>query len=100
MFQLTQTDDQLRLLCTKQKDAARFSPIDLRMVPSGAGCVMQLATDTPRPAGLSDTQQKALYALRSSFTDDGATTTEWQAVMPDVPERTFYRAKKVLIDNL
>ena len=30
MFQLTQTDDQLRLLCTKQKDAARFSPIDWR----------------------------------------------------------------------
>ena len=60
---------------------------------------MQLASDAPRP-GLSDTQQKALHALRSSFTkDDGATGTEWKAALPDVPERTFYRAKKVLIEG-
>ena len=60
---------------------------------------MQLASDAPRP-GLSDTQQKALHALRSGFTnDDGATSAEWHASLPDVPERTFYRAKKVLIDT-
>ena len=99
MMQLVQTDDQLRLLCTKQKDAIRFAPIDLRMVPSGGGCVMQLATDAPRQAGLSDTQRKALHALRSGFTDDGATSTEWQAAMPDVTERTYHRAKKVLIES-
>ena len=99
MMQLVQTDDQLRLLCTKQKDATRFPPVDVQMVPTGGGCVMQLATDAPRPAGLSDTQRKALHALRFSFTDEGATTTEWQAAMPDVIERTYYRAKKVLVDS-
>ena len=99
MLQLVQTDDQLRLLCTKQKDAARFAPIDLQMVPSGGGCVMQLATDAPRPAGLSDTQRKALHALRTSFTDDGATTSEWQSALPDVTEWTYHRAKKVLIES-
>ena len=51
MLQLVETDDQLRLLCTKQKDAARFDPIDLRMVPSGGGCVMQLAPRHLDPSG-------------------------------------------------
>ena len=49
---------------------------------------------------MSDTQQKVLHALRASFIDDtGATGTEWQASLPDVPERSFYRAKKVLIES-
>ena len=34
-----------------------------------------------------------------SFTDYGATTSEWQAAMPDVAERTYQRAKKVLIES-
>ena len=48
---------------------------------------------------MSDTQRKALHALRTSFTDDGATTGEWQSAMPDVTERTYHRAKKVLIES-
>ena len=69
------------------------------MVPSGGGCIMQIATHTPRPAGLSDTQQKALHALRSNFTDEGATSAEWQMSLPDFNDRTFYRAKKVLVED-
>jgi len=99
MMQLMQTDDQLRLFCTKQKDAVRFPPVDVQMVPSGGGCVMRLASDAPRLTGLSDTQQKVLHALRTSFTDDGATTSEWQAAVPDVTERTYHRARKVLIES-
>ena len=99
MMQLTQTDDQLRLSCTKQKNAPQFAPVDVRMVPSGGGCVMQLATDAPGPTGLSDTQRKALHALRSSFTDNGATSAEWQSAIPDVTERTYHRAKKVLVEG-
>lgn len=99
MLQLTKTDDQLRVSCAKQKDAPRFAPVDVQMVPSGGGCVMQLATAAPRPTGLSDTQRKALHALRSGFTDDGATSAEWQSALPDVTERTYHRAKKVLIES-
>ena len=99
MMQLTRTDNQLRLSCTKQKDAPRFTPVDVQMVSSGGGCVMQLATNAPRPTGLSDTQRTALHVLRSSFTNDGATSAEWQAAMPDVTERTFYRATKALTER-
>ncbi len=99
MMQLTQTDDQLRVSCTKQKDARRFAPVDVQLVPSGGGCVMQPATDAPRPGGLSDTQRKALHALVSGFTDDGATSSAWLSVLPDVTERTYHRAKKVLIET-
>ena len=60
---------------------------------------MQPATDAPRPGGLSDTQRKALHALVSGFTDDGATSSAWLSVLPDVTERTYHRAKKVLIES-
>ena len=30
---------------------------------------------------------------------DGATTGEWQSTLPDVTERTYHRARKVLIES-
>ncbi len=49
---------------------------------------------------MSDTQRKVLRALRSGFMDDdGATSSEWQSAMPTVTERTYHRAKKVLIES-
>ncbi len=99
MMQFTRTDDLLRLSCEKQKDALRFASLNVRMVQSGGGCVLELTNDEAPPRTFSDAQQKAFQSLKSGFTKDGATSAQWQSSLPDVNERTFHRAKKVLIEG-
>jgi hypothetical protein len=40
-----------------------------------------------------------LGILQDNFAADGATKTEWQRACQDVPDRTFYRACKVLAET-
>ena len=101
MLTLTKADDLLQLSCTKQKDAEPFEPIDLRIVPAYPGassCIVRLASEVGAPEVLSDAQGKALHVLREVFGAEGATASEWETSVPDMPRATFYRARKVLQD--
>jgi hypothetical protein len=102
MLTLTKADDLLQLSCTKQKDAEPFEPIDLRIVPAypgAASCIVRLASEVTALDTLSDAQGKALHVLREVFGDQGASSAEWEASLPGVSRATFYRARKVLVDE-
>lgn len=99
LLALNQVDDLLTLSVEKQKDAAPFSSIALRLEMVEDSCLVRLAHQAAAPASLSPTQLRCLSALQDSFSrTGGATTTEWKAAVPDVIERSFYRALKVLSD--
>lgn len=100
MIAMVSVDDVLRLTCDKQKDGERFGSLDVKLLPvDGANaCVVRLASDVLPSRALSDAQGRLLHALREMFQADGASSPDWQRALPGVNERTFYRAKKRLID--
>ena len=100
MLHLTAADDLLTLTCEKQKDAAPFDPIAIKLVPvpDGTGCIVRLASDMLPSRTLTQAESRALTALQTLFLSDGATATEWQRAIPEIQERTFFRAKKRLVD--
>jgi RecA-family ATPase len=85
--------DSLKLVCDKQKDGPRFEPLKVRLVPvlEGATCVVDTGT-------LTEAQVKAFETLRDIFGQDGATAAEWRGAA-SLSDRTFYRARKELIDR-
>jgi hypothetical protein len=74
---LTEYNDQLRLICKKQKDAAPFEAIDLRLVATGASCTVK-AGDAFPDKHLSPTSLKALKALWNASALRGLTAKEWR----------------------
>jgi hypothetical protein len=101
MIALNPVDDAIHVECSKQRNAAPFEKLLLKLIPGpdGAGCVMRLASDVLPSSELSAAQAKAYAVLRDSFTADGATKSEWLRSCPDLPERTFYHATTRLIDR-
>jgi RecA-family ATPase len=101
MFSMTLVDDVIHLECSKQRNAAPFDKILLKLVPAqdGTGCVLRRAEDVIPSLQLTPMQIKALAVLRDNFSAEGATKTEWAKCCQDVPERTFYRACKVLLER-
>jgi hypothetical protein len=91
-------DDTIHVECSKQRNAAPFEKLLLKLVPlpDGDGCVLRRAEDVLPPSGLTPAQAKVYGVLRESFAADGATKTEWRASCPDVAERTFYHVAKAL----
>jgi hypothetical protein len=96
MMSLSAADDLLTLTCEKQKDAAPFEPRALRLVREHGSVIVRVASGSTGKAALTQAQVRLLVALRDHFAD-GATSGEWRAVVPDVPERSFYRATRNLI---
>ena len=101
MISLTPVDDLLHVECSKQRNAAPFEKLLLKMVPApdGIGCILRLADDVLPSNILTQGQAKVLDVLRTTFGIDGATKSEWQRTCQDIPERTFHRCCKVLIDR-
>ncbi len=101
MFSMSKADDLVTLACDKQKDAEPFESIPLHLTPveGTSSCVLRPASQVIACGDLTANQRRLLDVLRSTFGQDGATTLEWQKASPDVNERSFYRAKKVLIDR-
>lgn len=95
MLALVPSDDVVKLECNKQRNAAPFESITLKLTEGKGGCVFRLASDVAPSTALSPHQRKVLESLRENFAA-GATKAEWQRSCSDVPERTFHRACKVL----
>jgi hypothetical protein len=98
MIALTPVDDVIHLECSKNRNAAPFDRLLLKLVPApdGQGCVIRLASDVLPSAGLTPTQAKVYSILRDTFAAGGATKGEWQRACHDIAERSFHRACKVL----
>src|SRR5206468_9674742 len=98
MLAVAKDGDAITLRCEKQKNAAPFEDISLRLVPvdlgdSESSCILELGE--PKPEDLSGSKAKALRTLIDLFDGDGATVTDWQRNSA-IPETTFRRARKAL----
>ena len=100
MLSLERVDDLLTLSCEKQKDSEPFEPIALCLVPvlETDSCTLRLASDVLASGSLTPTQVQLLVTLSTTFLADGPTTAEWLQALPKVAGRTFYRARKMLVD--
>lgn len=98
MLALVPSDDIVRLECNKQRNGSQFEALTLKLVETPDGCVFRLLQDVAPTTVLTPAQQKALDALRDTFSADGATKSEWQRTCSDIQERTFHRAAKRLQD--
>jgi hypothetical protein len=99
MIQLTPVDDVIQVESSKQGTRDR-SPIVLKLVADAhGGCVFRLASQVLPESGLTVAQAKCLGVLRDPFSAEGATKSEWQRACQDVPERTFHRVAKVVIEK-
>jgi hypothetical protein len=100
MVSLTAVDDAIHVESSKQRNGPPFKPFTLKLVPlADGGCVLRSASDVLPGKGITTQQQKLLDVLRESFLSAGATKSEWQRSCQDVPERTFHRAAKVLVEK-
>ena len=101
MISVTPVDDVIHLECSKQRNAAPFDKLCLKLLPAadGTGCVLRLASDVLPASALTPAQAKVYAILRDTFSIDGATKSEWQRTCHDMPERTFYHAAKVLTER-
>jgi hypothetical protein len=100
MISMTAVDDVVEVECSKQRNAAPFEKLTLKLVPApdGDGCIFRLRDDVlPSPA-LTASQRKAFDRLQDGFSADGATKAEWLKVCSDMPERTFYHVTKKLTE--
>jgi len=99
MISMTPVDDAVTIECSKQRNAAPFEPLTLKLVPiDGGGCVFRRAADVLPTVTLTPTQAKVYEVLRDTFSDDGASKSEWQRSCADVADRSFHRSCKVLIE--
>ena len=97
MIALSPVDDIVHIECSKQRNGANFPTFDVKLTPApDGGCVFRLASDVLPGTTLTEAQAKVFAALKDIFSANGATKGEWQRTCPDVPERTFHRAAKVL----
>jgi len=93
-----ETDEGRQLVCRKQKDAEGFSSMAFRLVAGHGSCIVQGASsgegssEQAGPDALTPKRVQALRALRDSFTDRGATATEWLKAS-GLSDRTFYRVR-------
>jgi hypothetical protein len=99
MIAMTPVDDVVHVECSKQRNAAPFETLTLKLtpVPEG-GCVFRLASDVLPAHELTATQAK-VYGVLCDFQADGATKSEWERSCADVPSRSFHRACKALVDR-
>ena len=99
MISVTPVDDVIHVECSKQRNAAPFEKMLLKLVPApdGEGCVLRSASEVLPSKDLTPAQQKAISILCESFASTGATKSEWQRAAQDIPERTFHRACEALL---
>ena len=98
MTKLAEDGDTLVLSCDKQRDAEPFRKLRLKLVSVPEEDSVVLGWVDRDNDGITSRTLEALEALGSNFTDEGATSTEWFKASR-LPEQTYYRAKKLLIEG-
>jgi hypothetical protein len=99
---LRKAEKRIILDCRKQKDAAPFDAIALRLMPLAESCVLvdnlRARTEWQESGGgLSDSNRRVLECLVTDFlSHEGATYTQWLKAS-GVPEGSFPRARTELV---
>jgi hypothetical protein len=92
-------DGTLELACEKQKDAAEFGaiPLKLHKIEAAGSCVLKLHEEAwSNRDFLSRSEHEALRSLHESFLADGASATTWLKASAMV-ESSFYKARTSLV---
>ena len=95
MFKLEYEDGVLTVTNDKQRDAAPLDPYRLRLVPVGPSCVVEPFEGPIEPGTLSN---RGRDALRTLIEVGESSATVWLK-SAKIPEPSFYRTIKVLIDG-
>ena len=101
MLWLKGDDDELTIVSEKEKDAAKFTPIQVRLEPVANSCVVTPGSEMSRSGKqkLTPRHRQALLSLSRSFLSVGATLSEWMTAsgITKAEERTFYRTRTDLV---
>lgn len=103
MIQIAGDNEHVTLTCSKMKDAEPFKTLHLTLTPVEGtdSCVLEWA-DRADDDTLNAKDLKVLRALERNFPHaEGASSTNWLEIAESdggVPRRTFFRAKKKLIE--
>lgn len=90
IIQVSKEDDEVSVKCLKQKDAAPFDDIALRLVPYEASAVLMLHDGSRRPGeGPSPAAMKTARAWAEHHGGDWVTASKLVDVI--APKSTFYR---------
>jgi hypothetical protein len=85
----------VRLDCKKQKDAAPFDPILLRLEAEGDGAVLVGGSNSAR---VTQSEEAILSTLRELFGSTGASASALMKAS-ELAESSFYRALKALVNK-
>ena len=93
LFRVTREDDLCIVTCDKQKDAAPFPDLRVKIVPvPDTGSVVPRLYHEVLPASqLTVKQFKVWSTLFELVKEKGATSTELERLCPDINPRTLYR---------
>lgn len=104
MIKLTDEDDLIRVECDKSKDAKEFEPKYMKLLPVDIGMqdvdgnkiMPPVIVDAEKVIqsdldDLTNTQVKILETLSMAIYEYGATASELENNLPEVPQRTVYR---------
>lgn len=96
LVRVTRDGTRVRVDCTKQKDAAPFDPLLLRLTPHGPSAVLESHGGVGLAEELAGTEQRLIATLRDSFGTTGATGAQLREVS-EIPRSSFYRALNSLV---
>jgi hypothetical protein len=96
LVRVTKDGATVRVDCTKQKDAEPFPPLLLRLVPRGAGAVLESHSGVGLGGELAPSDYKLLATMRDSFGTTGATGAQLRDAS-EVSKSSFYRSLNVLV---
>jgi hypothetical protein len=98
MLELKKHGDVVTIASDKQKDAADFHEIKLRLVSTDESCFLELAPETSQTDSPTGAARIALTALREASDDEGLSYTRWMTAS-GLEERTFLRVRKAVLDK-
>ena len=96
LVRVTRDGTRVRVDCTKQKDAAPFDPLLLRLTAHGPSAVLESHGGVGLAEELAGTEQRLIATLRDSFGTTGATGAQLREVS-EIPRSSFYRALNSLV---
>ncbi len=107
-FELKRERDGATLTCTKQKDGLEFKPLSFksRLVEYDtwkpkSSLVLDYEGDSENTGALTGNETRVYELLVETFGANGATASKWKAIADGekIPERSFYRAQKTLVEK-
>lgn len=98
LVRCTKDGAYIRLENAKQKDAAEFEPVRLKLTPAGQSVVCTAVDYAAAQAELSESEQKIVTTMREAFGDTAVATGKLLEVT-GLSKATFYRALKRMTDN-